>query len=65
MLGNVWGWCSDVYNKDYYTTPQNTDPTGPSEELLESTEAGVGLTMNESTYQAPGAGTFQSIGSVI
>ncbi len=34
MSGNVWEWCSDYYDANYYQNSPRTDPTGPPSGVL-------------------------------
>ncbi|MBI5117118.1 SUMF1/EgtB/PvdO family nonheme iron enzyme [Candidatus Poribacteria bacterium] len=41
MAGNVWEWCSDWYDKDYYIKSPTSNPAGPSYGTAHPTRGGA------------------------
>jgi sulfatase modifying factor 1 len=40
MSGNVWEWCNDWYDSDYYDTSPYDNPTGPASGILRVLRSG-------------------------
>ncbi|QDU39586.1 Serine/threonine-protein kinase pkn1 [Maioricimonas rarisocia] len=40
MRGNAWEWCSDWFDRDYYTRSISTDPQGPTHGYLKVVRGG-------------------------
>jgi formylglycine-generating enzyme required for sulfatase activity len=50
MNGNVSEWCSDYYDKDYYSISPSVDPKGPLYEALGSHSLRGGFWHNDASY---------------
>ena len=65
MSGNVYEWCWDWYNDDYYASSLSVDPRGPSEGFKPVIRGGCwGRTFGRENYARVSFRSFYDLGRV-
>ena len=65
MHGNLWEWCADWYDADYYKNSPRQDPTGPASGTVRVARSGCwneGLRTCRAADRSKGVPSYRSSG---